>query len=82
MPEATATLSVNVPLEVKNRLDRLAKDTSKSRSSLAADAISSFVDLYEWQVAEIHRGIREADAGEFASPSEVEAVYKKWAREG
>lgn len=81
MSKATATLSIKVPVDVKNRLDRLAKDTSKSRSSLAANAISSFVELYEWQVAEIHRGIREADAGEFASAEEVSSVFEKWARE-
>ncbi len=82
MSEATATLSVKLPVAVKNRLDRLAQDTSKSKSSLAADAISSFVELYEWQLAEIRRGIREAEADEFASEKEVRAVFDKWIREG
>lgn len=32
----------------------------------------------EWQVKEICEGLREADAGEFASAEEVAAVFTKW----
>lgn len=78
MSQAMATLSLKLPVEVKNRLDRLAENTDTSRSKLAADAIASFVDLYEWQVAEIHRGLAEADDGDFASPEEVRTVFEKW----
>lgn len=78
MSQAMATLSLKLPVDVKDRLDRLAEDTATSRSKLAADAIVSFVDLYEWQVAEIHRGLAEADKGDFASPDEVRAVFGKW----
>jgi len=35
--------------------------------ALAAEAIRSYLGLQEWQVVEIRAGVREADAGEFAS---------------
>ncbi|MBN2494871.1 MAG: hypothetical protein JXR96_09805 [Deltaproteobacteria bacterium] len=37
-------------------------------------------DVQEWQVAEIEAGLREADAGEFCTPEQVEAVIGKWIR--
>lgn len=82
MSEPTTTLSVKLPAAVKSRLDRLSQSTSKSRSSLATDALTSYLDLYEWQVSEIREGLREADAGELASEKDVEAVFEKWTGEG
>ena len=32
----------------------------------------------KWQISEIKAAIKEADAGEFASEEEVEAVTRKW----
>jgi predicted transcriptional regulator len=80
--ESTATMTVRLPEEVKQRLDRLAQTTARSRSWLAADAIAEYVKLQEWQIEEIEAGIREADAGQFASADEVAAVFARWTDEG
>ena len=74
----TTTMTVRLPEEVKERLDRLAGATARSRSWLASDAIARYVDTQEWQIAEIERGIQEADAGDFATTDEVAAVFDKW----
>ncbi len=76
--EATTTMTVRLTEGVKLRLDRLAQTTARSRSWLAADAIAEYVKTQEWQVAEIEAGVREAEAGEFASTDEVAAVFAKW----
>jgi RHH-type rel operon transcriptional repressor/antitoxin RelB len=34
----------------------------------------------EWQIAEIKKGLAEADAGDFATGEEVQQVMKKWTR--
>jgi predicted transcriptional regulator len=34
--------------------------------------------LNEWQTAEIEKGVKEADAGDFASDEEMEALFAKW----
>jgi RHH-type rel operon transcriptional repressor/antitoxin RelB len=78
MSERTTRLTIELPVEVKERLDALAETTSSSTSRLATDAIQIFVDLQEWQVKEIQEGLREADAGDFASDEEVAAVFAKW----
>ena len=74
----TTTMTVRLPQEIKDSLDRLASATARSRSWLAADAISEYVAAQEWQLAEIEQGVREADAGDFASPEEVTSVFGKW----
>jgi predicted transcriptional regulator len=79
---ATATLAVTLPADTKKRLDRLAAAASASPSELAAEAIRSYLEVQEWQVEEIRAGVREADASDFASSEEVQAVFDKWTREG
>ena len=59
-------------------LDKLAKATERSRAALAAEAVRQFVELNEWQIHEIQSALREADAGDFAKPAEVNKVLGKW----
>jgi RHH-type transcriptional regulator, rel operon repressor / antitoxin RelB len=82
MSETTARMTLDLPLAMKERLEELARTTEKSESRLATEAISSFLDIQEWQTREIQRGIREADLGEFANDDEVAAVFAKWKNAG
>ena len=70
----TTTVTVRLSEQLKERLDNLAGATARSRSWLAQDAIQHYLDLNEWQIEEIKAGLREADAGDFASGEEVAAV--------
>lgn len=73
----TATLTLRVPVEVRDRLDKLADATHRSKSYLAGEAIRQYLDLESWQVGEIQQALKEADAGDFASDDEVDAVVRK-----
>ncbi len=73
-----ATLSFRTDEETKSRLDRLAGARRRDRSFLINEAIEQFLELNDWQEAQIRAGIEEADRGEFASEEEVEAVFAKW----
>jgi RHH-type transcriptional regulator, rel operon repressor / antitoxin RelB len=73
-------LTIRVDRKTKSRLERLAKAMDRSKSYLAAEAIRAYVDLNEWQIAEIRAALEEADAGDFASEGEVDIVVKKWRR--
>ena len=77
MTEST-TISIRLDAAVKARLDRLADATRRSKSFLAAEAIRAFVELNEWQIHEIKTALEEANAGDFAKPSEVSKVLGKW----
>jgi hypothetical protein len=48
---SSTTFTVRVELEVKMRLEKLAKSTGRTRSFLAAEALSEYLDANEWQVA-------------------------------
>ena len=74
----SGTVTLRLDDEVKIKLEKLAESTHRSRSFLAAEAIKAYVDSNEWQINEIHAAIKEADAGDFASQDEVNAVVNKW----
>ena len=74
----STTMTVRLEPELKQRLDRLADATQRSKSFLAAQAIREFVDLNEWQVQEIRNAIAEADQADFASDDQVRNVFGKW----
>lgn len=74
----SATMTIRLEDDVKLRLDGLAEATRRSRSFLAAEAIRAYLDLNEWQVAETRTALAEADAGDFATDQEVDAVTGKW----
>lgn len=71
-------MTIRVDQKTKRRLEKLADATERTKSFLAAEAIRSYLDLNEWQIQEIRAGVREADAGDFASDTEVETVFAKW----
>ena len=74
----STTMTIRLEGEVKDRLDRLADSTNRSKSYLAAEAIREFVETNEWQIAEIRAALKEADAGDFASDEDVAALANKW----
>lgn len=74
----SATVTLRLDDAVKDKLERLAESTHRSRSFLAAEAIKAYVESNEWQIAEIHQAIKEADAGDFATQADVDAVVSKW----
>ena len=73
-------LTIRVDRKTKSRLEKLAKTMERSKSFVAAEAIRAYVELNEWQIAGIKTALKEADAGDFATEDEVEAVMKKWRR--
>lgn len=78
MPQASTTMTIRLEPELKRRLDKLAKTTQRSKSFLAAEAVREFIELNEWQIQELKAALHEADANDFASDQEVEAVFNRW----
>ncbi|MDO9282828.1 MAG: hypothetical protein Q7T88_10655 [Methylotenera sp.] len=75
----SAVLTLRLNVDTKNKLDRLANATHRSKSFLAAEAISRYLELEAWQIAEIELSIKEADAGDFASQDQLSNLAKKYA---
>ncbi len=56
-------------------LDQIATGLDRDRSYVPNAAIDLYLDVHQWQIAEIKQGIAEANAGDFAEPEEVEAIF-------
>jgi len=61
MPETT-TMTIRLPEQVKDRLERLAQATERTKTYLAARAIEEFLAAQEWQIEAIRQAVHEADA--------------------
>lgn len=71
-------MTIRVDRKTKSRLEKLAKAMDRTKSYVAAEAIRAYIDLNEWQIAEIRAALKEAEARDFASGEEGRAVMKKW----
>jgi predicted transcriptional regulator len=69
----TTTITVRVPVALKQKLDRLAGATRRSRSFLAAEALEIYT-RYELEIVEgILRGIEDVEAGRVVPHEEAMA---------
>jgi predicted transcriptional regulator len=72
------TISVRLPSEKKAALDAIAAQTDRDVSLVIEEAVSAYLELHAWQRAHIEEGLRQADAGEFASEAEVSEAFARW----
>ena len=70
-------VTLRLDLDVRKRLDKLAKATNRSRAALAAEALRQYVELNEWQIAAIQEGVRDADNGRFIDHVRVKSRWEK-----
>ena len=62
----------------KRAIDAVAQRGDRDSESVIRDAIDAYLDLQTWQESHIQEGLRQADAGEFASDRQVARVFSKW----
>lgn len=63
MAISSSLISVRVPTEIAQRLEKLSQSVDRSKSYLAAEAIAEYLDLHEWQVQAIQDGLQEIEQG-------------------
>ncbi len=73
-------MTIRVDRKIKARLEKLAKATARTKSFLAAEAIRAYIELNEWQIAEIKAAIEEADRldAQFVSNDDVKKWLASW----
>ncbi len=76
----TTTLSVRIDSDTKNQLDALAKRARRSRSFLAAEAISAYIESERWQLDEIQAGVQELDDGRAVAHADVSKWLRSWGK--
>lgn len=70
-------ITLNLPVDLANQLAQLAQRTGSDQSALVLEALSNYLEHAREQVAELQRAVQEADAGDFATDDEVQAVLDR-----
>lgn len=71
-------VNFTIPDDKLARIDQVAAEMNVLREQVLEDALSSYLDLRDWQIRHIERAIEQADAGEFASDEAVARAFEKW----
>ena len=72
----SALMTIRMPVDVRDKRSRIAQGTRRSRSYLAAEAISAYVDR-EWSILErIERGLADVAAGRTIPHAEAMAELR------
>jgi predicted transcriptional regulator len=76
----SSLVNIRIDDETRQRLDRLASATDRTRSHLVKKAIEEYLCANEWQVQAIEKAIRQADAPEavFVEHDRVDAWLANW----
>jgi len=70
---ASTTMTIRVSTDVKEKLGRLAHDTRRSKSFLAAEAVAAYVERELEIIEGIQRGLADVEAGNVVSHDEAMA---------
>ena len=68
-------LSFRTEEATRDKLDKIAAANDRNRNWVINEAIAAYVDLYQWQLEEIDKGIADTDAGRSYSLEDVRAHF-------
>jgi len=71
-------VTVRMAADKRAQLDALARAVDRDRSWLINEAVDAYLAVHRWQIAHIEAGLRDAEAGDFASDEDVEAAWRRW----
>ncbi len=75
-----STITLRLDTEKRKALDAIAKVTDRDRSYVLNEAIDAYLDTHQWQIEHIEKGLRQAEAGEFATEKDVAKAFARWRR--
>ena len=71
------TINVRLPSELYQQLEDLARATSRTKSFVTVEALSSYVAAQRWQIQDIEAGLAQAEQGDFSREEEVATVFAR-----
>lgn len=69
------TISFRLESDKREALDAVASSLDRDRSYVINEAIEAYLDIHRWQMDHIREGLRQADAGEFATEAQMKATF-------
>ncbi|HKV23882.1 MAG TPA: ribbon-helix-helix domain-containing protein [Candidatus Acidoferrum sp.] len=74
------TVSFRIPAERVETLDELAATMDRDRTYVLNEAVERYLDLNEYHIKLIKKGVQAADAGEFVRDGEMKKLASKLSR--
>jgi predicted transcriptional regulator len=78
MPKDSTRISFVTQTEKRKRLNHIADACGKNLSAVINEALDQYIELHEWQMAYIEKGVKAARCSEFATEEEVKAFFDKY----
>ena len=77
------TVTIRLSVEIKGKLEALAASTNRSKSWLAAQAISAYIEEQSWQIQQIKEAVVLANSEQagWVESAEVDAWLSSWGTE-
>lgn len=77
------TVTIRLPAAVKDKLEALAMSTNRSKSWLAAQAITEYVEAQSWQIEQIEEAVTFANSAQavWVEGAEVDSWLTSWGKE-
>ncbi len=70
---STTTMTIRIGADVKDKLDRLARSSRRSKSFLAAEAVAGFVERELEIIEGLQRGLADVERGRVVSHEQAVA---------
>jgi predicted transcriptional regulator len=74
------TISFRMPSEAVETLDALAETMDRDRTYLLNEAVEHYLELNEYHIKLIEKGLRAAKAGDFVSHTEMKKLVSRMKR--
>jgi len=78
MSKTSTRISFVTAANKRERLDHIAEVFGKKLSVVINEALDQYIDLHEWQLAHIQKGVKAARRRDFATDTEVKAFFNKY----
>lgn len=70
-------VSVRLPNELKDKMETYAQLTGRTKSYVAMEALSDYLDWRIPQIEDLKSAVAAADAGDFADEDEVSRTFER-----
>ena len=75
-----STFSIRIPSATKERIEKLARATRRSRNFVLSEAIDGYLDLQARQIAHIQEGLDDLEVGREHPHEEIEELVRDFER--
>lgn len=74
------TISFRIEPGKLEALDSLADALDRDRTYLLNEAVTAYLEVQQWQIEQIEKSLKQADAGELIPHRKVKEMSARWRR--